>query len=242
MMPVVSAMKCVAAAFAHLMVRFGLFIEYGEAKPRDLFTLNVTVACDPERECWPTCNQNLTFTLNFSTIHTCYQSMCFASCSVVISPVPLRQPVCNLCCRLCWVDSPPVLRPCCVHTLWFCEQGCADGVSHVWLGLVLQSRLFPLCCLASFVAPDLSHHTTEPLFNTVAHYWSELVFEKCRNEAYKPVVTCTMLKVAVLCACTSQTGSRIKVGREAFYSQFCNKVSAIKFSFNVLRCRLLPNS
>lgn len=133
-------------------------------------------------------------------------------------------------------DRSLVLRPSCVHTLWFCKDTsqCTDGVSHVWLGLVLQCCLCPLFCLASFVAPDLSHRTTElfiTCFLIIGASWSVNIWK----------TTCTMLTVAVLCACMSQTESRLKVKRERFHSHFCNKASAIKFFLNLLRRRLLSN-
>lgn len=54
-----------------------------------------------------------------------------------------------------WVSME--ILPCSEDT----AEECADVVSHVCSGLVLQSRLCPCSCLSSIVAPDLSHCTTK---------------------------------------------------------------------------------
>lgn len=111
--------------------------------------LDVTVTCDSDGECQPSCNLNVTFTFEFLK-KDCWSIFIFDH--VTASPfqtdylLSVEPPL--------WIKTS---RRSCVHTLWFCKDTTqiADGESHVWLGLVLQ------CCLLSgfIVALDLSHRT-----------------------------------------------------------------------------------
>lgn len=131
----VSVLKCIAAPFAwHLVLWPFTVSQCGPLTWRsNTFIFKVTVTCDSQEKCL----------------------LRGVVCQYLLfHHHPFNQSNCTLCSLS--KDSPSALRPSCVHrpSLWFCKDTsqCADGVFSVWQGLVLQSCLFPLRCLASFVA------------------------------------------------------------------------------------------
>ncbi len=138
-------------------------------------------------------------------------------------------------------QSSRALRPCCVHTLWFCKATvswwCVPCLTRAaFTVLSVSSVLSGFFCGYRSVSP---HHRA--VCYMLPHDRNALECENLKNASTRHINKSWYAHCFKWpCTCMSHMGSWIGGKTDGFHS-LCNKVSAIKFSLNLLRTRLLSN-